>query len=32
MTLKYPTRWPREDEIKWVEWELLRSRHGGQEE
>src|SRR5690349_16103783 len=25
-------RWPREDEIRWVEWELLRSRHGGEEE
>jgi len=24
--------WPREDGIRWVEWELLRSRHGGKEE
>ena len=29
---KRTSRWPREDEIRWVEWELLRSRHGGQEE
>ena len=27
-----PTRWPREDEVRWVEWELLRARHGGDEE
>ena len=26
------TRWPREDEIRWVEWELLRARHGADEE
>jgi hypothetical protein len=25
-------RWPREDEIRSVEWELLRARHGGPEE
>src|SRR6266851_4572849 len=30
--VKRPSRWPREDEIRWVEWELLRSRHGGEEE
>jgi hypothetical protein len=21
-------RWPKEDEIRWVEWELARARHG----
>jgi hypothetical protein len=26
------SRWPRENEIRWVEWELLRSRHGGEAE
>lgn len=25
-------RWPRQDEIRWVEWELLRARHGAEKE
>jgi len=31
-TAKTRSRWPRADEIRWVEWELLRARHGGKEE
>jgi hypothetical protein len=29
---KATIRWPREDEIRWVEWELLRSRHAASHE
>ena len=25
-------RWPKEDEIRWVEYELLRARHGSERE
>ena len=25
-------RWPKEDVIRWVEWELLRARHGSERE
>jgi hypothetical protein len=32
MTKARIVRWPREDEIRWVEWELLRARHAGDQE
>jgi hypothetical protein len=32
MSKQKSVRWPREDEIRWVEWELLRARHGADED
>ena len=32
MSAQQRVRWPLEDEIRWVEWELLRARHGADEE
>ena len=28
MTTQKRQRWPKEDEVRWVEWELARARHG----
>ena len=29
MATQHRQRWPKADEIRWVEWELMRARHGG---
>ena len=28
VTTQHRQRWPKDDEIRWVEWELRRARHG----